>query len=109
MIKDDGGLYLLYVRLSSVGVARNVVGGVAWTEGPAETPGPPCVWRWLMMPRGIRPTDPSVPVKGWWCGFWNGLPGKSPVPLAPSCGAHVNRYLPVYVFGMLTCTQFFRL
>ena len=71
-IKDDAGLCLLYVRPSSVAVARNVVGGVAWTEGPPETRGPPCVWRWLMMPRGIRPTDPSVLVKGGWCSFWNG-------------------------------------
>ena len=44
-IKDDGGLCLLYVRPSSVAVARNVVGGVAWSEGPTETRRPPCVWR----------------------------------------------------------------
>ena len=41
-------------------------------RAPPETHGPPCVWRWLMMPRGIRPTDPSVLVKGGWCSFWNG-------------------------------------
>lgn len=71
-VRNSSDLRLLYVRPSSVAVARNVVGGVAWTEGPPETRGPPMLWRWLMMPRGIRPTDPSVLVRGHWVETWDG-------------------------------------
>jgi hypothetical protein len=71
-VRADASISLLYIRPSSVAVARNCVGGVAWTEGPAESRGSPQVWRWLMMPRGLRATDPSIVVQAGWAAWWNG-------------------------------------
>ena len=43
--KDDSGICLRYIWPSSVMVARNVVRGVAWADGPTKSQEPSCAWR----------------------------------------------------------------